>query len=313
MRDRLYICGMSLEVREVTRYYGAQKALDRVSFALKKGELTGFLGPNGAGKSTLMKIIAGYLPASSGEVVIDGEKVTPDGISLKRQIGYLPENNPLYTDLYVAEYLEIAAGFYQLPRKGERIREMISLTGLEGEKQKKIGALSKGYRQRVGLAQALLHDPPVLLLDEPTSGLDPNQLGEIRSLITRLAGEKTVLLSSHILQEIEAMCPRVVIISQGRLVADGPLAGLREASQYTSQKVYAEFERPVPKENLLKIKGVSQVAPEGNGWLFTALPGKDPRPEIFRFAVAADIPLLALTERHENLEHIFQQLTRDTR
>lgn len=300
---------MALEIKEITRYFGEQKALDQVSFTLNSGELTGFLGPNGAGKSTLMKIITGVLPASSGEVIINGEKISAEGVAIRRQIGYLPENNPLYTDLYIAEYLEIAAGFYKLPRVRDRVREMMAMTGLEKESHKKIGALSKGYRQRVGLAQALLHDPPVLLLDEPTSGLDPNQLGEIRSLISRVAREKTVLLSSHILQEIEAMCNRVIIINQGKLVADSPIAQLRERSLLSVQKVYAEFDVSPAPELLEKIPGIRQVVKEGKGWLFSALPGKDARPHLFRFAVDSGITLLALTEKQENLENIFQHLT----
>lgn len=300
---------MALEIKEITRYFGEQKALDQVSFTLNSGELTGFLGPNGAGKSTLMKIITGVLPASSGEVIINGEKISAEGVAIRRQIGYLPENNPLYTDLYIAEYLEIAAGFYKLPRVRDRVREMMAMTGLEKESHKKIGALSKGYRQRVGLAQALLHDPPVLLLDEPTSGLDPNQLGEIRSLISRVAREKTVLLSSHILQEIEAMCNRVIIINQGKLVADSPIAQLRERSLLSVQKVYAEFDVSPAPELLEKIPGIRQVVKEGKGWLFSALPGEDARPHLFRFAVDSGITLLALTEKQENLENIFQHLT----
>jgi ABC-2 type transport system ATP-binding protein len=300
---------MTLEIKEITRYFGEQKALDQVSFTLNSGELTGFLGPNGAGKSTLMKIITGVLPASSGEVIINGEKISAEGVAIRRQIGYLPENNPLYTDLYIAEYLEIAAGFYKLPRVRDRVREMMAMTGLEKESHKKIGALSKGYRQRVGLAQALLHDPPVLLLDEPTSGLDPNQLGEIRSLISHVAREKTVLLSSHILQEIEAMCKRVIIINQGKLVADSPIAQLRERSLLSVQKIYAEFDISPAPELLEKIPGIRQVVKEGKGWLFSALPGEDARPHLFRFAVNSGITLLALTEKQENLENIFQHLT----
>ncbi len=300
---------MALEIKEITRYFGEQKALDQVSFTLNSGELTGFLGPNGAGKSTLMKIITGVLPASSGEVIINGEKISAEGVALRRQIGYLPENNPLYTDLYIAEYLEIAAGFYKLPRVRNRVREMMAMTGLEKESHKKIGALSKGYRQRVGLAQALLHDPPVLLLDEPTSGLDPNQLGEIRSLISHVAREKTVLLSSHILQEIEALCNRVIIINQGKLVADSPIAQLRERSLLSVQKVYAEFDVSPASELLEKIPGIRHVVKEGKGWLFSALPGEDARPHLFRFAVDSGITLLALTEKQENLENIFQHLT----
>lgn len=300
---------MRVDIKEITRFYGEQKALDRVSFTLQKGELTGFLGPNGAGKSTLMKIIAGFLPPTSGELFIDGVKVRSDDLSLKQKIGWLPENNPLYTDLYIHEYLEIAAGFYRLPRKKERVREMIALTGLEPEKHKKIGSLSKGYRQRVGIAQALLHDPPVLLLDEPTSGLDPNQLGEIRNLITTIAAEKTVLLSSHILQEVEAMCSRVIIISQGRIVADAPMNELKENVLLASQQVYAEFDRQINPGLLEKIPGIENISSEGEGWLLTASSGIDIRPGIFRFAVDSGVILLEISEKQKDLESIFQQLT----
>lgn len=206
---------MSVEIKNISKFYGSQKALDDVSFKVNMGEMLGFLGPNGAGKSTLMKIITGFIKASSGTVLVNGKNVDVDSIELKREIGYLPENNPLYADLYIAEYLEIVAGFYKLNDRQKRVREMIGLTGLEREKHKKIGALSKGYRQRVGLAQAMIHDPSVLILDEPTSGLDPNQLVQIRALISEIGREKTVILSSHILQEIEAICKRIVIINQG--------------------------------------------------------------------------------------------------
>ena len=241
---------MTVEIFNISKFYGTQKALDNISFSFRRGELVGFLGPNGAGKSTLMKIVTGFLSPDAGEVRIDGEPVTIDHSSVKRLIGYLPENNPLYTDLYVAEYLEMVAGFYHIPQnrtriyrinRMNRIKEMIELTGLGPEQHKKIGALSKGYRQRVGLAQALIHDPQVLILDEPTSGLDPNQMEEIRAMISQISSEKTVLLSSHILQEIEAICPRVVIINRGKLVADSSLSLLKETGVNRQQMVFAEF------------------------------------------------------------------------
>ena len=301
---------MSLEIQQVTRYYGQQKALDNVSFSLKKGELAGFLGPNGAGKTTLMKIITGFLPPSEGEILINGIPMQIDIVELKREIVYLPENNPLYNDLYVAEYLDTAARFYRLRNIREKVREMIGLTGLEPEQHKKIGALSKGYRQRVGLAQALIHQPSVLILDEPTSGLDPNQVEEIRNLITGISEEKTVLLSSHILREIETICNRVVIINKGRVVADSDISELRDISLIQSQQVFAEFDRQVSSTAFSAIEGIHEFRQEGKGWLFTAIPGKDLRPALFRFAVDSRLTLLTLTERRQDLEDIFQQLTK---
>jgi ABC-2 type transport system ATP-binding protein len=300
---------MSLEIRNITKYYGRQKALDNVSFNLRKGELVGFLGPNGAGKTTLMRIITGYIPADQGEIWVNGTKVTVESIQIKREIGYLPENNPLYNDLFVKEYLEVAAGFYKLVESRKRVEEMLSLTGLKKEQHKKIGALSKGYKQRVGLAQALLHDPAVLILDEPTNGLDPNQLGEIRSLITDISKEKTVLLSSHILQEIEAICERVVIINNGKLVADSNIKQLKDEGFKQNQQVYAEFEPAVSYPELISVGGLREIHQEGHGWLVTAEAGTDVRPLLFRFAVSSGITLLSLTERQQNLESIFRILT----
>jgi len=302
---------MTVEIHRITKYYGTQRALDNVSFSLRKGELVGFLGPNGAGKSTLMKIIAGFFNADEGEVRINGEIVTCDHSEIKKLTGYLPENNPLYPDLYISEYLDIVAGLYQLPKRQERVKEMMELTGLGPERHKKIGALSKGYRQRVGLAQALIHDPQILILDEPTSGLDPNQLNEIRSMISEISKEKTVLLSSHILQEIEAICPRVVIINQGKLVADSPLAKLKDIHLNRQQMVFVEFQRPVDPAELVKLPGVAEVSPEGNGWLITSPGPDDIRPEIYRFAVQNGDGLLTLMEKQQNFENIFRQLTRN--
>jgi ABC-2 type transport system ATP-binding protein len=301
---------MSVEIRHITKLYGHQKALDNISFSLKKGELTGFVGPNGAGKTTLMKIITGYLSANEGEVFVNGEKISVDRMTAKSEIGYLPENNPLYSDLYVSEYLEIAAGFYKLERIKYRVREMIELTGLQREQHKKIGALSKGYRQRVGLAQAMIHDPSVLILDEPTSGLDPNQLGEIRTMISGISKEKTVLLSSHFLQEIEAICPRVVIIHQGKLVADSNLSQLKDLQISRNQVVFVEFDRPVEPAELTDVKGVGEIIPEAGGWLLTSAVEEDIRPSIFRFATESGYVLLTMMERQQNLENIFRQLTK---
>ena len=222
---------MSIKVSGLTKVYDTQKAVDNISFELRKGEIVGFLGPNGAGKSTTMKIVTTYLPATSGDAVVCGYDVQHHPMEVRRRVGYLPESNPLYYEMYVREYLEFTAGIHQLGKGSKkRIEEMIAMTGLGKESHKKIGALSKGYKQRVGLAQAMLHDPEVLILDEPTSGLDPNQIVEIRNLIKNLGGEKTVLLSTHIMQEVQAMCSRVIIINNGKLVADNSIEKLKQAN-----------------------------------------------------------------------------------
>ena len=258
----LYSIYMIVETRNITKLFGKQKALDSISFSVNKGELVGFLGPNGAGKSTTMKIITGYLPQDEGDILIDGQKVSGQNLEYKKQIGYLPEHNPLYTDLYVKEFLEITAGFYHLKNKKQRIAEMIELTGLEIEQHKKIRALSKGYRQRVGLAQALIHDPSILILDEPTTGLDPNQLEEIRTLIRQISKEKTVILSSHIMQEVEAVCNRVLIINKGKIVADGNISEVKAGINIQNQIVVAGFKESVSEEQLVQIPGVNSVYPK---------------------------------------------------
>lgn len=222
---------MSIEINGLTKRYGAQKAVDNISFKLNKGEIAGFLGPNGAGKSTTMKIITGYLQADEGMVEVCGIKVTNDNIDTKKRIGYLPEANPLYYDMYVREYLDFIAGVHQVQNKKHRIEEVIKITGLTPESDKTIGQLSKGYKQRVGLAAALIHDPEVLILDEPTTGLDPNQIIEIRELIKNLGRDKTVLFSSHILQEVEALCDRVIIINKGQVVADDSLSNVKSKGE----------------------------------------------------------------------------------
>ena len=250
---------MTIKISQVNKFYGSQKALDQVSFEIGTGELVGFLGPNGAGKSTLMKIITGYLAADGGSVEINGEMVETKNTAIRSQIGYLPENNPLYTDLYVREYLEMVAGFYQLPNKKEQVFKMVELTGLKTEQHKKIGALSKGYRQRVGLAQALIHDPAVLILDEPTTGLDPNQLDEIRQLISSISKNKTVMLSTHIMQEVEAVCTRVLIINKGKLVADGSVDQLKAGKFAQKQMVLVEFDKAPDLETLRKIPGLLKI------------------------------------------------------
>ncbi|MCY1721781.1 gliding motility-associated ABC transporter ATP-binding subunit GldA [Prolixibacteraceae bacterium Z1-6] len=302
---------MTVETRKIIKLFGKQKALDNVSFSIKKGELVGFLGPNGAGKSTMMKIITGYLPQNSGEVLIHGDKISIKNLDYKQEIGYLPEHNPLYTDLYVKEFLEITAGFYKLRNKKQRVAEMVELTGLGLEQHKKIRALSKGYRQRVGLAQALIHNPSILILDEPTTGLDPNQLEEIRNLIREISKEKTVILSSHIMQEVEAVCNRVIIINRGKIVADGGISEIKNQSFKRNQVVIAEFNSDVAAEQLLSISGVKTAVLQHKTWEIEAETSADIRPAIFDFAVKNQLTLLTLQERQQNLENVFHQLTQN--
>lgn len=302
---------MAIKISKITKLFGKQKALDEVSFTVEKGELLGFLGPNGAGKSTLMKIITGYLPADSGEILIDNQKIATENTNTRKQIGYLPENNPLYTDLYVKEYLEITAGFYRLKNKKQRVSQMIELTGLGDEQHKKIGALSKGYRQRIGLAQALIHDPAILILDEPTSALDPNQLEDIRNMIKGISKEKTVILSTHIMQEVEAICNRVAIINKGKIVADGVISDIKEGQIFRNQTVVAEFDKQVKPKQLLEVEGIKNVIPEGRSWEIESDGKGDIRPAIFRFAVENNLTIITLAEKQQNLESIFHQLTRE--
>lgn len=302
---------MTIRISEVSKYYGTQKALNNVSFEIGTGELVGFLGPNGAGKSTLMKIITGYLAADRGTVTINGEKVESNNVLVRAQIGYLPENNPLYTDLYVREYLEMVAGFYRIQNKKEQVVRMVELTGLKAEQHKKIGALSKGYRQRVGLAQALIHDPAVLILDEPTTGLDPNQLEEIRGLIKQISANKTVMLSTHIMQEVEAICNRVVIINKGELVADGSIDQLKGDQFIQRQKVFVEFDRMPDMKALSAISGVGKIEQlTRTSYILESGMKTDLRPEVFRFAVQNQLVLLTLKEHQQSLENVFQDLTK---
>ena len=246
---------MSISVRHITRKFGAQKALDDVSFEIGGSEVVGFLGPNGAGKSTMMKILTCYLPPTAGDASVCGFDIREQSMDVRRNVGYLPEHNPLYTDLYVKEYLEFTAGMYGLKNKAAKVKEMIGTVGLEREQHKKIGALSKGYRQRVGLAQAMIHDPKVLILDEPTSGLDPNQLEEIRALIKHLGGERTVMLSTHIMQEVEAICSRVIIIDKGHIVADDNAKHLRGMGD-SMQAIEVEFDGRATEQDLMALPGV---------------------------------------------------------
>lgn len=301
---------MSITIQEVTKIYGEQKALDNVSFNVNTGEILGFLGPNGAGKSTLMKIITCYIPPTKGNVTVEGINVTSNPLQVKKMVGYLPEHNPLYLDMYVKEYLSFIAGIHKMKNKKERVSEMIELVGLQVEQRKKIGALSKGYRQRVGLAQALIHDPKVLILDEPTSGLDPNQLEEIRNLIKEIGKEKTVMLSTHIMQEVEAICDRVVIINKGKLVADDKSDNLIKTSE-KQQIITVEFDKQVNKDKLQKIKGVSKVKHNReNSWSIASHGKEDLRRVISEFAKENNLLVLEMTKEKESLEKVFKDLTK---
>ncbi|MFY7667818.1 MAG: gliding motility-associated ABC transporter ATP-binding subunit GldA [Crocinitomicaceae bacterium] len=299
---------MSIEVKNLFKYYGEQAAVRDVSFNVKKGEIVAFIGPNGAGKSTTMKIMTGYIPASSGEVFISGMKVDVDNLKTRQIIGYLPEHNPLYTDMYVREYLEFVGRIYKVKNLKARVSEMIQTVGLEVEQNKKIGALSKGYRQRVGLAQAIIHDPEVLILDEPTTGLDPNQLVEIRDLIKRIGKQKTVMLSTHIMQEVEAICDRIVIISKGQIVADDKAGNLQKEDAH--QTVYVEFDKKLSKSQLTKIPHVRKIEQVKEGWLLETIDEVDLRLEIAQYAQKENWLVLTLKIEQKTLEEVFKELTK---
>ena len=299
---------MSIEVNNLFKYYGQQAAVNDVSFSVKQGEILGFLGPNGAGKSTTMKIITGFIPSHSGEVTVCGLKVDVDNLEARKLIGYLPENNPLYLDMYVKEYLEFVGGIYKINKLKSRVNEMIDAVGLGIEQNKKIGALSKGYRQRVGLAQAIIHDPKVLILDEPTSGLDPNQLVEIRELIRTIGQQKTVMFSTHIMQEAEAICDRLVIINKGRIVANEKALSLQEKNE--EQTSYIEFDQVVSKTQLAKIVGVKKVEAIKNGWLVSADQKIDLNKEIALHAQQEGWLILTLKTEKKTLEEVFRNLTK---
>lgn len=301
---------MSISVRNISKLYGAQKALDDVSFEIGGGEVVGFLGPNGAGKSTMMKLLTCYIPQSGGEASVCGFDVREQSMDVRRNVGYLPEHNPLYLDMYVREYLEFVADIFKLKKPRERVKQMVGTVGLEREAHKKIGALSKGYRQRVGLAQAMIHDPKVLILDEPTSGLDPNQLEEIRGLIKQLGREKTVMLSTHIMQEVEAICTRVIIIDKGRIVADDSAERLR-GSGLSTEAVLVEFDADVAPNELKDIPGVQQVAKDGaRSWVLGFDAANDIRPAVFEFAVKRGVKVLTLQKAERGLEEVFKELTK---
>jgi ABC-2 type transport system ATP-binding protein len=301
---------VSIEVSQVTKLYGDQKALNNVTFSVSPGQILGFLGPNGAGKSTMMKIITTYVPPTHGKVVVNGFDVNEAPLEVRKHVGYLPEHNPLYLDMYVREYLEFIAGLHGYTGNiKNRVNEMIDSTGLGVEKHKKIGALSKGFRQRVGLAQAMIHDPKVLILDEPTTGLDPNQLAEIRNLIKEIGKHKTVMLSTHIMQEVKAICDRVIIINKGEIVADSSTELLQNQNN-ASAVITVEFDKSISPGLIEKIPGVKNVQSSGNNsWKITASGEKDIRGEIFNFAVKNELQVLSMTREEQSLEAIFQKLT----
>lgn len=289
--------------------YGQQRALDNVSFEVKTGEIVGFLGPNGAGKSTMMKILTCFIPPTGGKATVNGFDVMEQSIDVRRSVGYLPEHNPLYLDMYVKEYLEFIGGLHKVSKLRSRVEEMIDITGLTVEQHKQIGALSKGYRQRVGLAQALIHDPAVLILDEPTTGLDPNQLAEIRELIRRIGKQKTVMLSTHIMQEVEILCDRVIIINKGNIVTDKETQVLQQGDQ-SKIVIIAEFDKAVSKSQLLKIAGVEDAANvSGNIWQIVTGPQTDVRSDVFKFAVENGLSVLGMQREERKLEDVFKELT----
>ncbi|MEI6455249.1 MAG: ATP-binding cassette domain-containing protein [bacterium] len=332
---------MSISVRNIVKLYGTQKALDSVSVEIKPGEVVGLLGPNGAGKSTLMKILTCFIPPTSGEASVCGFDILEQSIEIRKKVGYLPENNPLYLDLYVREFLRFIAGINHTKIRNQkseirtgakrssvepnskleigkskienRISEIIALTGLEAEQHKKIGALSRGYRQRVGLAQVLIHDPEVLILDEPTSGLDPNQLLDIRTLIQSIGKEKTVIMSTHIMQEVEAICNRAIIIHKGKIIADDTTRNLQHLSS-SRNVIRVEFNSPVGEALLKKIAGVARVVKQGataNHWQLESEAGEDIREEVFNFAVGQGLTVLSMQREEQKLEEVFQELTKN--
>jgi ABC-2 type transport system ATP-binding protein len=304
---------MSIQIQHLTKQYdSSRRAVDDISFSVEPGQIVGFLGPNGAGKSTTMKIATGYLAPSSGTVRVANHDVLTDPMTVRRSVGYLPEHNPLYLDLYVREHLRFAGRLHGLSGQAldTRIREVIGQVGLQQEQHKRVGQLSKGYRQRVGLAQAFLHNPPVLILDEPTTGLDPNQLADIRDVIRTVGQNKTVLFSTHIMQEVEALCDRVIIINKGQLVADSPLSALR--TQLEGEATYlAEFEADLPEAALLgTLPGVSSVERTGPGqYRLTAPAEADLRAAIFRLAADKGLTLIGLRQQETSLEGVFKRLT----
>lgn len=307
---------MSITVKNLSKKYGGQKAVDGISFTIDKAAVVGFLGPNGAGKSTTMKMITGYLEADAGEIKVCGIPVHKNSIETNKKIGYLPEANPLYPDMYVREYLQFVANVHEIKNAKKIIEEVIITVGLSQESNKKIGQLSKGYKQRIGLAAALVHDPEVLILDEPTSGLDPNQIMEIREVIKKLGQNKTVLFSSHIMQEVEAVCDRVIIINKGHIVADDKLQNLRKSSS-GSQYVTVEFKEPVAMELLKSLKDIieiknAQSSPKGSGQAMFNIHCSNAdsvRKQLLQLSIDQNLNIISLQSETQNLESVFKTLT----
>ncbi len=303
---------MSIAVQGVTKLYGEQKALDNVTFEVRTGEIVGFLGPNGAGKSTMMKIITGFIPATYGLVKINDLEISDEHAGeLKKHIGYLPENNPLYPEMYVREYLAFAASLYGVRNNlNSHINRVIEITGLDQEQKKKIGSLSKGFRQRVGLAQALIHNPDILILDEATTGLDPNQIVEIRNLIRDAGKEKTIMLSTHIMQEVEAICDRVIIIDRGIIVANETKENIYSKLARKKQTVQVEFDRDTREQDLRNLPGIINVKKTGDRTFLLESGGeKDIRPDIFSYAVKSNLTVLSMQQEESSLEEVFRHLT----
>ena len=302
---------MSVKINQLSKVYGVQRAVDNLSFSVEKGEILGFLGPNGAGKTTTMKILTCFIPQTEGTAEVCGYDTATSPMEVRSQIGYLPEHNPLYKDMYVREYLRFVAGLHKLSGAKARVDEMIEQTGLTREQNKLIGALSKGYRQRVGLAQAMLHDPQVLILDEPTSGLDPNQLVEIRQLIKNIGDEKTVIFSTHIMQEVQAICDRVLIINKGKAVANEKIDALQSIIS-NAETIVVEFKEKTNTGLLQKIPGVTAVEnTTGNAWKLSVEDKGDVREAIFKFAVNNNLVLLGMQKQVRSVENVFQELTKD--
>ena len=302
---------MSIEVKGLLKSFGEQKAVNEVSFQVRQGEIVGFLGPNGAGKSTTMKMITGYLEPDGGDIYVSGVDVKKDPLTAKKKIGYLPESNALYYDMYVREYLDFVADVHEVKHKKKRIEEVIALTGLSPEIKKRVGQLSKGYKQRVGLAAALLHDPEVLILDEPTSGLDPNQIIEIRSVIKQQGQNKLVLFSSHILQEVEAICDRVIIINKGKIVADDQLQNLQQRSSTNIIKV--SFKEALEAEWLKRLKGVQSLNQlDAHTWTIETADPDTVRRELKKLEAENNLDIVSLQSESQSLEEVFRTLTHNT-
>lgn len=299
---------MSISISNLTKIYGTQKAVDNISFSAKDNEIVGFLGPNGAGKSTTMKIVTGYLAADAGTVLVNGVNINTHAVEAKKQVGYLPEGNPLYYEMYVREYLEFIGSLHQVKNLKSRIEEVIGLTGLQLESNKKTGQLSKGYKQRVGLAAALIHDPKVVILDEPTSGLDPNQIVEIRQVIKNLGKNKTVLFSSHILQEVESICDRVIIINKGNIVADDSLVHLQSTNR-SANIVVVQFGKDVDPALLQNLEKVQQVEKENNQYFIHTTDPDKVKKLLLEFSLSNNLDILSLQTKSKSLEEVFRSLT----